>query len=525
MFTLLTPSALLALLGLLVPLAIHLWNRRPGRTVQVGSVRWLAASANRRLRSLKLEQLLLLLLRAAVVAVLAVALAGPAWQRPAPPARGQVLVSPELLTSAALPNVRPLVDSLRRRGYEVSRLEKGLPSISAEEWTALVANPAASDSISYSTESSFLWARAAQAAQRFADRPVHLLTPAKLADLQGTRPNLPPNLTWQLIPTPDSGAWVQAAGLNGANKVRLLIGRSDEEKTTFQAVTVARPTTAGTLPVPGLPALRYETRANNQAAVHLVSDSVATPVQAPMRLRVYYTPDQAEDARYLAAALRAASSGLLVPPVITVSATAPSPSDSLTWVFWLSKAPMPAAWKLRVAEGLNWWQQAAGTGAAVAASFGPVGAETLIPILRRDTAAILPPAAAIWTDGSGQPVLSGRAEGRGQVYTLHTRLNPTWSGLPDSPELPALLLGLLQPPIPTPALARNDQRVVAPSQVQAAIQRSSNSAKKVPQKAVRPAPDTFTDLRAWAVLFAALLFGLERLLARQRPISSPLSPA
>ena len=37
-------------------------------------MRWLAASANRRLRSLKLEQLLLLLLRAAVVAVLAVSL-------------------------------------------------------------------------------------------------------------------------------------------------------------------------------------------------------------------------------------------------------------------------------------------------------------------------------------------------------------------------------------------------------------------------------------------------------------------
>ncbi len=516
---------MLALLGLLVPLAIHLWNRRPGRTVQVGSVRWLAATANRRLRSLKLEQLWLLLLRAAVVAVLAVAVAGPAWQQPAPPARGQVLVSPELLTAATLPSVRPLVDSLRRRGYEVSRLETGFPLISPDEWTALVANPAASDTAGYSAEPGFLWARAAQAAQHFADRPVHLLTTGKLADVQGTRPNLPPNLTWQLLPTQDSGAWVQAAGLSGADKLRLLIGRSDEEKTTFQAVTVARPAVAGPLAVPGLPALRYETRPSNQAIIRLAADSVAIPVQEAMRLRVYYSPDQAEDARYLAAALRAAGSGLLVPPVITVSATAPSSSDSLTWVCWLSDAPMPAAWKSRVGKGLNWWQQAAGPGVPVTTSFGTAGAETLIPVSRRDTAATLPSGTAVWADGSGQAVLSRRAEGRGQVYTLHTRLNPAWSGLPDSPELPALLLELLRAPIATLDLAPNDQRTISPSQVQAAIQPGPASSKNAPQKAAQPAPDTFTDLRAWAVLVAALLFGLERLLARRRSTFPPVSPA
>ena len=68
MLTLTNPPALLALLGLLVPLAIHLWNRRPGREVAVGSLRWLAAGANRRLRNLRLEQVWLLLQRAALLA-------------------------------------------------------------------------------------------------------------------------------------------------------------------------------------------------------------------------------------------------------------------------------------------------------------------------------------------------------------------------------------------------------------------------------------------------------------------------
>ncbi len=110
-------SALLALLALLVPLAIHLWNRRPGREVAVGSLRWLAAGANRRLRNLRLEQVGLLLLRAALLAVLALAVAGLAWRQPLPASRGQVLVSPALAGTGTLAAVRPTLDSLRRRGY------------------------------------------------------------------------------------------------------------------------------------------------------------------------------------------------------------------------------------------------------------------------------------------------------------------------------------------------------------------------------------------------------------------------
>ena len=96
MFSLLNPTALLTLTGLLVPVAIHLWNRRPGREVAVGSLRWLAAGANRRLRNLKPEQLWLLLLRAALLAVLAVAVAEPVWRQRQPTSQGQVLLSPEV---------------------------------------------------------------------------------------------------------------------------------------------------------------------------------------------------------------------------------------------------------------------------------------------------------------------------------------------------------------------------------------------------------------------------------------------
>ncbi|MEJ7662798.1 MAG: BatA domain-containing protein [Hymenobacter sp.] len=134
MLTLTNPSALLALLGLLVPLAIHLWNRRPGREVAVGSLRWLAAGANRRLCSLRLEQVWLLLLRAALLAALAVALAGPAWRQVRPAGRGQVLVSPALADGGSLAAVRPTLDSAAAARLPAALAGGGPTPLTATEW-------------------------------------------------------------------------------------------------------------------------------------------------------------------------------------------------------------------------------------------------------------------------------------------------------------------------------------------------------------------------------------------------------
>jgi hypothetical protein len=74
-------------------------------------------------------------------------------------------------------------------------------------------------------------------------------------------------------------------------------------------------------------------------------------------------------------------------------------------------------------------------------------------------------------------------------------------------------------------MVRYDYRAVTPAQVQAAIQLKSAADQNAPRKAAKPAADTFTDLRPWAVLLAGLLFGLERLLAQRRPVSPYVSPA
>jgi hypothetical protein len=527
--TLTNPSALLALLGLLVPLAIHLWNRRPGREVAVGSLRWLAAGANRRLRNLRLEQVWLLLLRAALLAGLAVALAGPQWRQPQPAGRGQVLVSRELADGSRLTAVRPTLDSLRRCGYALRWLAAGLPAITPAEWRAdSLGRPSTKRSL---LSNNLYWSRIRQAADSFPGQPLHIVTPAALRGFGGPHPALPASLTWQTIPSRTAATWLQAAAAS-ADSLRLLLGHSDEKQTTFRAVRVARPQPGATLAVAGLPPLRYEMSQGRSllrpqpAGPDSGQVAPAVPVQAgPLRVWLYAPVAAATEARYLRAALRAASVGLAVPLALTVGPTPPDTALALSWLFWLGDSPAPAAWHRRVPRGLRLWQEATGAGVAGTATLATAETAGTAPIrlTRRSQHPVPASYQPRWADGRGRAVLAEQHHGQGISYQLTTQLNPAWSTLGDSPALPALFLDLLatEPQLGSDsALTAHDQRRLAPAQF------PGRRAGLAGSQTAPPAAYRFTDLRPWLVLLVALLFGLERWLAQRRSSSSSaLSPS
>ncbi len=73
----LNPFFLFGLLAAGIPLLIHLWNRRRVVTIDFSSLMFLAAAHRENARRLQLRQLLILLLRMAIVALIAIALARP----------------------------------------------------------------------------------------------------------------------------------------------------------------------------------------------------------------------------------------------------------------------------------------------------------------------------------------------------------------------------------------------------------------------------------------------------------------
>jgi hypothetical protein len=116
----------------------------------------------------------------------------------------------------------------------------------------------------------------------------------------------------------------------------------------------------------------------------------------------------------------------------------------------------------------------------------------------------------LWQAADGQPVLARQAIGRGAAYQFYSRLHPAWSSLADSPNLPLLLLSLLQP---EPAMAdARDNRQLDPTQVMAPGPRPAAA------RAVAPTPAD-TDLRVWLLVAGALLWVLERVVAMR--LSSP----
>ncbi|RAK64676.1 BatA domain-containing protein [Hymenobacter edaphi] len=502
------PAAVWALLGLLVPLAIHLWNRRPGRVVPVGALRWLTAGANRRMRRLHLTQWPLLLLRLAVVAVLAAALLGPRWPRPLRRARPQVLVSPEVLGSAAWPLLRPRVDSLRRGGAALRLFGPGFPPLPDSTAARLQRRPAASPDSAVAAD--WFWPRAAEAADSFPDQPLYLFTTASLAHFSGSRPALPARLRWQLLP-PDAAPrpWLQAAARPAADSLWLTIGRGDAAGSSFRRQRLAWP---GQLPqqlrAPGL--LPHQLRPDGAGFVIQVIDSpaAAVPVARPLRIGLGYDHSRRTDLRYVQAALRAAAPAL--PAGLRLSTrpaaqAAAFAADSLDWLLWLTDAPLPAELRRQVPRGLQVLHDAPGPGRAAPATvaFDDLS-EATTRLLRRGAA----PAGTTprWLDATNQPALSWRRRGRGADFYLLTRFHPQWSTLPDDGQLPALLLTLLDPPT---GPARPEARSLDARQLTA----GSAPTTAAPAGAARPG---FRDLRPWFALAAGLLFGLERVLASRR---------
>ena len=74
--TLLMPLGLLGLLGLIIPVLIHLFSRSRGRLVHVANLQLYRQAKQRRVNELRLSQWLLLLLRLALLAVAVLLLAG-----------------------------------------------------------------------------------------------------------------------------------------------------------------------------------------------------------------------------------------------------------------------------------------------------------------------------------------------------------------------------------------------------------------------------------------------------------------
>ena len=87
--------------GIIIPIAIHMWNVRQGKVVEVGTIRFMDPSQKKPASNLRISEWLLLLLRCLMIMLFAIVMAGPIWRKSAgTDEKGWLLIAPNELKEA-----------------------------------------------------------------------------------------------------------------------------------------------------------------------------------------------------------------------------------------------------------------------------------------------------------------------------------------------------------------------------------------------------------------------------------------
>src|ERR1700761_6416722 len=221
----LNPVWLFAIAAVVIPVAIHLWNIRPGKVLKVGSVSLINTASRKSSRSLKLLDVPLFFIRCLLLMVLALLLAAPLWQKKllTNKVKGWILI-PRGNLQVAYTKFKTRIDSLTNAGYELHYFDRGFPKSDLKQ---VLLHP--KDSIvNTETQPANYWTLARQLDTLVTSTlPIYIFTPNQAAYFTGEKPQVALNLHWQTYTPADStGTWIQSAGFNNNNAIRIVQGSS-----------------------------------------------------------------------------------------------------------------------------------------------------------------------------------------------------------------------------------------------------------------------------------------------------------
>jgi len=485
----LNPIWFTALAALSIPVVIHLWNIRPGKTLKVGSISIFNESSPASSRSFKLLDILLLILRCLLLAMVAVLLAAPFWQGKADrSAKGWMLI-PHNYFNQAYHQYKNKIDSLEKKGYEFHYFDAGF---SKEKLAEALKNDNSQKQISDSTN---YWVLASQLDKKISKTiPVEVFVPDGVAHFGGNTPTLSHFIAWNTFTPADSvKTWLNNAWVTDNGSIRVIQGVSKPSGIAYQFTDIRNDNNS--------PLYTINTN-NGQTSVRLKSaDSIQTVVNNQVEQLAIYTENNETDANYLRAALEAVSkfmSGKVQVKVYHQPGAIPANAD---WLFWLSDDAVQSKNARHVFHY-------AGGKATANNAWLVNGGDIEHPQLFKSIAD-RNNEQSVWTDALGNIILGKKVTGYTETYTFYSRFNPTWSDLVWNDAFPNWLLQLLtkEPTVP----AKNDTRRVAVQQVETYVATEQASFASQPNN---------TDLSRYIWYILVMLFFAERWLAHKTQISN-----
>jgi len=311
----LNPTYLWALLGLLVPLAIHLWSKKEGKTIKVGSTKLLSESDSKQSRSIQLNELFLLLLRMLLIGVLVFLMAGFGIKKKAATIPITYVIEPSLLDDDRIQTIIDTIDTAE----SLRLLESGFPELDTDQ-TAIENN---------NTPNYWQLAKEMEILQTDS---IVVFTKAFINGIKGKRPETNKNAAWISLESEEVSKKVLEA-IKKEDSLQVLSMISDQDQLSFKKAFIATDDKR----------LRFN-EANDSVMIPLngKEESVILTSELPTKVVLFYEDSLATQKTYIEASLNVISKYLNKQIDIEIVQDREGlDTDAFDLVVWLSSAVVP----------------------------------------------------------------------------------------------------------------------------------------------------------------------------------------
>jgi len=297
------PIWLWGLTGLSVPIAIHLLSRREGKIIKVGSLRHLDDVHTKQSINLRLNEVLLLIIRCFLITLIVLLLGGISIDFFRTKNNRWVIVEDGLTHD---PEIKSIVDSLEKDGFQLKSMAKGFPDLSTS----------GSDAFSN------YWQMLESLRTKSVDESV-VISHSFSKGFRGKRPRMPDNLTW-ITKDPATKEFLFKAVKYSTDSVSVRLGNSSAKETSFSNLTQnINPQQDYFSERPGL-------------------DSVEITAPDTLAVAIFADPEFEYDKNIIVASLNAIEN--TIPVVFDIQISRPSQLNTKAtsdWNVWLSNDTLP----------------------------------------------------------------------------------------------------------------------------------------------------------------------------------------
>jgi len=426
MFSLLSPLALFAAFGILIPVLIHLWNIKSGKTLKIGSIALLGDPSNQRSSSLRITNWPLLLLRCLLILCIALILGDPVQQTKLDVSQqaGWILVEKGNFKKLWSSH-RKQMDSLLALGYEIHDFDIDFKRLEPAD-TSSIFSSSAEAPLTYFALLKQL------GTQLEPGRKVYLYVHNLSSRFASKTPPLNLDLHWMLLPMESADtSWNVRSYRSIDQSIIGLTAHSSAGGTYYDKAMLQPGDTAG-----------------------LAVDTAT--------LRVQIIADQrSKDAEYVQAAVSAIRQYTRRKiSVQRIQNLQQAQQNSL--VFWLGGKAPSAEETGKLPNGIRLLQYAGGRVQSLASSIKDLHGVSLKQAeLYKRTAYQGTPGRTIWSDAYGNPLLSQEVLQGKQVLKFYSRFRPDWNNLVWSENMVLFLLPIVLPDANATKAFKQDRRSLA----------------------------------------------------------------